>query len=155
MKDCKNCMNCQYLRGFMAECFYERHYNAEDGTPMVCYTNQVINRKNAEKCEYYDEIILSHSEAEIYKGCVALMQELVDDFMEWYKWQNGEDAIEELDEEEMFCVRKTPFHIVQRLFLWGTHHSGGGSTRSKCSQLGIKDWSEDIEFGFEIEESEG
>lgn len=101
-----------------------------------------------------EEKVLSHSEAEIYEGCVALMQEMVDDFTEWYKWQHGEDAISELDDEEIFCVRKTPFHIVQRLFLWNTTHSGGTSTRCKCGQLGIKDWSKDIEFAFEREGEE-
>lgn len=112
------------------------------------------DKRRDERLGFKVSEVPSHSESEIYKGCLALMQELVDDFMEWYKWQHGEDAIEELDEEEMFCVRKTPFHIVQRLFLWGTHHSGGCSTRSKCSQLGIKDWSDDIEFCFEKENEE-
>lgn len=115
---------------------------------------------NRETCDMIREIIgksdetTSHSEADIYKSCVELMHELVSDFAEWYKWVHGEDAIQELDDEEMFCVRKTPFHIVQNLFLSNTRHSGGTSTCRKCNQLGIKDWSEDIEFAFEREDEE-
>ena len=82
------------------------------------------------------------------------MQELVGDFAEWYEWVHGENAISELDEEERFCVRKTYFSIVQRLFLWNTHHSGGNSTRGKCNELGIKNWSDDIEFGFKLEDED-
>lgn len=115
---------------------------------------------NRETCDTIREIIgksdetTSHSEADIYKSCVELMHELVSDFADWYKWVHGEDAIQELDDEEMFCVRKTPFHIVQNLFLSNTRHSGGTSTCRKCNQLGIKDWSEDIEFAFEREDEE-
>lgn len=98
--------------------------------------------------------ISSHSEQEIYKGCIALMNELVDEFQNWYRWVHGEDAIEELDEEEMFCFRMTPFHIVQRLFLFGTSHSGGTSTCQKCGELGVGDWSRDIEFCFESEDED-
>lgn len=100
---------------------------------------------------YIDEVN-SHDESEIVRGCIALMHELVDDFAEWYRWVHGENAIEELDDEEIFCVRKNYFHIVQRLLLFHTNHSGGTSTFRKCKQLGIKDWSEDIDFGFEREE---
>lgn len=109
----------------------------------------------ADELEKENNKVQSHSEEQILKNCIGLMQELVSDFAEWYKLVHGDDAIAELDDEEKFCIRKTYFSIVQRLFLWGTHHSGGNSTRQKCSELGIDDWSNDIEFGFEIEESEG
>ena len=99
-----------------------------------------------------EEKVMSHSETEIYKGCKALMQEMVDSFAEWYKFVHGDEAINQLDDEEMFCVNITPFHIVQRLFLWNTRHSGGTSTRAKCRQIGIKDSFCDLEFGFEREE---
>lgn len=99
-----------------------------------------------------NDTVASHSEQEIYKGCIALMQELTDEFAKWYEWVHGEDAIAELDDEEMFCLRMTPFHIVQRLFLWCTTHSGSTSTRQKCGELGIDDWAEDIAFKFEREE---
>lgn len=102
---------------------------------------------------YKDEVD-SHNETEIVRGCIALMHELVDDFAQWYRWIHGEDAIEELDDEEIFCVRKTYFHIVQRLLLYDTRHSGGTSTCRKCRQLGFEDWSKDINFEFEREEEE-
>ena len=96
----------------------------------------------------------SHSEEYILKECIFLLHDIVDDFAEWYRWVHGENAIEELDEEMRFCVRKTYFEIVQRLFLFHTRHSGGGSTVAKCNSLGIYDWSRDIEFGFEVEEDD-
>ena len=87
----------------------------------------------------------------ILKSCLGLMQDMVDEFAEWYRWQHGEDSIEKLDEEERFCIRKTYFRIVQKLFLLHTNHSGGTSTRAKCKQLGV-DWGEEIEFDWSDEE---
>lgn len=92
-----------------------------------------------------DKELESHDEKHILKSCLGLMQEMVNDFAEWYRWQHGEDSIEELDEEEIFCIRKTYFRIVQKLFLLYTNHSGGTSTRAKCEQLGV-DWGEEISF---------
>ena len=48
----------------------------------------------------------SHDEKHILECCINLMQEVVNEFAEWYRWQHGEDAIDELDEEERFCFRK-------------------------------------------------
>lgn len=93
----------------------------------------------------------SHDEKHILESCIDIIQEMVDEFSEWYKWIHGEDAISELDEEERFCVRKSYFRIVQKLFLFGTRHSGGTSTRAKCKQLGV-DWGEEIEFDWSYEE---
>jgi|GEM_PF-3391584 len=93
----------------------------------------------------------SHDEKHILEYCISLMQEVVNEFAEWYRWQHGEDAIEELDEEERFCFRKSYFRIVQELFLLGTNHSGGTSTRAKCEQLGV-DGAEEIEFNWSDEE---
>ena len=93
----------------------------------------------------------SHDEKHILECCISLMQEVVNEFAEWYRWQHGEDAIEELDEEERFCFKKSYFSIVQELFLLCTHHSGGTSTRAKCEQLGV-DSSEEIEFDWRDEE---
>lgn len=69
----------------------------------------------------------------------------------WYRWVHGENAIEELSEEERFCYNMSYFHIVQELFLFRTYHSGGTSTMAKCKQLGV-DSSENVEFKFEEEE---
>lgn len=93
----------------------------------------------------------SHDEKHILECCISLMQEMVNEFAEWYRWQHGEDAIEELDKEERFCFRKSYFRIVQELFLLGTTHSGGTSTRAKCEQLGV-DSAEEIEFDWSDEE---
>ena len=93
----------------------------------------------------------SHDEKHILECCISLMQEMVNEFAEWYRWQHGEDAIDELDEEERFCFRKSYFCVVQELFLLGTNHSGGTSTRAKCKQLGV-DSAEEIKFDWSDEE---
>ena len=93
----------------------------------------------------------SHDEKHILECCISLMQKVVNEFAEWYRWQHGEGAIDELDEEERFCFRKSYFRIVQELFLLGTNHSGGTSTRAKCEQLGV-DSAEEIEFDWSDEE---
>ena len=98
-----------------------------------------------------DKELESHDEKHILKSCLGLMQEMVNDFAEWYRWQHGEDSIEELDEEEIFFIRKTYFRIVQELFLLHTNHSGRTSTRAKCEQLGV-DWGEEISFDWSDEE---
>lgn len=94
-----------------------------------------------------DKELESHDEKHILKYCISLMQELVGKFEEWYEYVHGEDAIKELDEQERFCYRMSYFNIVQELFLFGTSHSGGTSTRAKCEQLGV-DSSDEVEFSF-------
>ena len=113
------------------------------GTPEECQT--AVEKQNANKG------LESHDEKHILECCISLMKEMVNEFAEWYRWQHGEDAIKELDEEERFCFRKSYFHIVQKLFLLCTNHSGGTSTRAKCEQLGV-DSSEEIEFDWRNEE---
>lgn len=113
------------------------------GTPEECQT--AVEKQNANK------ELESHDEKHILECCISLMQEVVNEFAEWYRWQHGEDAIEELDEEERFCLKKSYFIIVQELFLIGTNHSGGTSTRAKCEQLGV-DSSEEIKFDWRNEE---
>lgn len=119
-----------------------RQYRAI-GTPEEC-------RAAVEK-QIVEKELESHDEKHILKYCISLMQELVGKFEEWYRWQHGEDAIEELDEEERFCFKKSYFRIVQELFLLGTNHSGGTSTRAKCEQLGV-DSAEEIEFDWSDDE---
>ena len=113
------------------------------GTPEEC-------RAAVEK-QKVDKELESHDEKHILKSCLGLMQDMVDEFAEWYRWQHGEDSIEKLDEEERFCIRTTYFRIVQELFLLHTNHSGGTSTRAKCKQLGV-DWGEEISFDWSDEE---
>lgn len=116
------------------------------GTPEECRAAVEKQKTNKE--------LESHDEKHILESCIDLVQEMVNEFAEWYRWQHGEDAIEELDDEERFCIRKTYFRIVQELFLIGTNHSGGTSTRAKCEQLGV-DWGKEIEFDWSVEEWEG
>ena len=60
----------------------------------------------------------SHSETEIVKGCIALMQELTGQFETYLEFM----GINPDTEEERFSVEYSYFHIVQRLLLWTTHH---------------------------------
>ena len=115
----------------------------EIGTPEEC--RAAIEKQNSTNKE-----LESHDEKHILECCISLMQEMVNEFAKWYRWQHGEDAIKELDEEERFYFRKSYFSIVQELFLLSTHHAGGTSTRAKCEQLGV-DSAEKIEFDWSDE----
>ena len=88
----------------------------------------------AMKDQTYKPETTSHSEREIYDGCIALMQELVEAFGEYLEYI-GYDPYE--DGNEYFSVAFPPTQIVERLFLWNTTHSGGTSQRLKCRELGI------------------
>lgn len=103
------------------------------------------------KWDCKDKELESHDEKLILQCCISLMQELVSGFEEWYRWMHGENAIEELSEEERFCYNMSYFHIVQELFLFHTSHSGGTSTMAKCRQLGV-DSGDSVEFEFGEEE---
>lgn len=82
------------------------------------------------------EMTTSHSESDIYKGCVALMQELMKRFEEYLDFI-GVEAGKDYDDEERFCTQFYPTEIVECLFLWHTSHSGGTSQHLKCQELGI------------------
>ena len=82
----------------------------EIGTPEEC--RAAVEKQNVNK------ELESHDEKHILECCISLMQEMVNEFAEWYRWQYGEDAIEELGEKERFCFRKSYFRIVQKLFLF-------------------------------------
>lgn len=75
------------------------------GTPEEC-------RAAMEKQNSTNKELESHDEKHTLECCISLMQELVNEFAEWYRWQHGEDAIEGLDEEERFCFRKSYFCVV-------------------------------------------
>lgn len=87
-------------------------------------------------------MVESHSEEQILKGCIALMQEMVDYFREYLDWADYKPEYEE--DKQPFVM--SYFHIVQRLFLYNTRHSGGTSTMEKCHELGIEDSSQQVEF---------
>lgn len=50
MKDCKNCVNCDFIWGFMCTCHYS--YDTEEGHYQV---GQDVHRSRAGKCDYYTE----------------------------------------------------------------------------------------------------
>ena len=97
-----------------------------------------------------EDMTSSHSEKDIYNGCISLMNTLTGRFYEWLDFI-GVD-ITKLDDEEQFCTAFYPTEIVERLFLMKTSHSGGTSQRMKCAELGINtnkmvtfDFSEELE----------
>ena len=109
----------------------------------------------------------SHSEKEILEGCISLMQEVVGqvqrnllaadiDIHEPEKDEAG-DYIDDEDGTEWwqhwFRSNITYRHIVNRLFLWGTEHSGGTSTCAKCRELGVNP-SKEADIGFDPEITE-
>jgi len=81
------------------------------------------------------EMTASHSEEDIYKGCISLMQTLMGRFEEYLDFIGVEPK--EADSEERFVTCFYPTEIVERLFLWHTRHSGGTSQHLKCQELGI------------------
>lgn len=48
--DCKNCVNCDFVWGFMCTCHYS--YDKDDCHVQV---GQDIHRSHANKCEHYSE----------------------------------------------------------------------------------------------------
>lgn len=92
----------------------------------------------------------SHSEKQILEGCIALIQEMCDYFREYLDFVDFEPEYEE--EKQPFCM--SYFHIVNRLFLWHTRHSGGTSTMAKCHELGIDDSSKQVLFPIWEEDDE-
>ena len=100
-----------------------------------------------------DEVSMtySHSEIDIFNGCIQLMQGLVDEFQEYCEWMGWEPE----SEEERFCLSMPYLEIVRTLFLSHTTHDGGTSTGMKCKNLGIKKHSITFEFRKEDEEDEG
>lgn len=81
------------------------------------------------------EMTESHSEAEIYRGCIALMQELMGRFEDYLDFIGVDPG--QMEEEERFATSFYPMHIVERLLLFGTNHSGGTSQSLKCDELSI------------------
>lgn len=110
------------------------------------FINWLCNRAIAEIKEANKAAAVeSHSEKEIYQGCIRLMRQMVRYFKE-YLDVIGVD-LASIYEDEQFSVAFSNFEIVQDLFLYGTSHSGGNSTRKKCKELGLDD-SDLVEFRF-------
>ena len=82
----------------------------------------------------HDSMTQSHSEAAILRGCIALMQALMGRFEEYLDFI----GVHPENEEDRFETNFYMTEIVERLFLWETHHSGGTSQRMKLAALGVK-----------------
>ncbi len=82
-----------------------------------------------------EDMTSSHSEKQIYEGCISLMNQMFGQIKEWL-YDMGYIS-EDDDPEEVFGMSLTNTEIVERLFLQGTTHSGGTSQRLKCKKLGI------------------
>ena len=81
---------------------------------------------------YDPDMTSSHSEKEILNGCIALMQSLMGRFEEYLDYIDFKPD----SEEERFGTQFYLTEIVERLFLWKTHHSGGTSQLMKLRELG-------------------
>ena len=90
------------------------------------------------KWDCKDKELESHEEKYILHYCISLMQELVGCFEEWYRWVHGENAIEELSEEERFCYNMSYLPYCSGIVLvQDISFPGGTSTMAKCRQLGV------------------
>lgn len=83
------------------------------------------------------EMTKSHSEREIYEGCIALMNDLMRKFEDYLVFMGLSELI--MEEDERFAVYIPTTSIVERLFLWNTGHSGHTSQLLKRKELGITD----------------
>jgi len=79
----------------------------------------------------------SHSESDIYNGCIALMNKLTDSFIDYLNYLGVNDS--DIAEDERTVLTMPATEIVERLFLHNTSHSGGTSCRMKLKELGIED----------------
>ena len=70
----------------------------------------------------------SHSECEIYEGCLKILQKTID---------TVDEQLRQYDIMGDIQLNFVPTELVRTLFLSNTSHSGGTSTRKKCEELGI------------------
>lgn len=89
----------------------------------------------------------TQEERNMVEASVSLMQEITDAFINWYAWQHGDDAMENLNKGDRFGFAKSYYTIVGKLFF--LDESGvedvNEKVREKCKQLKL-DWGEIIEF---------
>lgn len=90
-----------------------------------------------------EDAVKSHSEKDILNMCISLLDEMVGYFGRYMEWIGYEPTEEE---KECGYFGMTYFHIVQKLFLYHTTHSGGCSTLRKCYELGIDNPSDGVRF---------
>jgi hypothetical protein len=90
-----------------------------------------------------------HTDRQIYDGCIHMMKNMVEYFLEYLEYL-GYD-LDKLDEDERFAVGISNMKIVRTLFLSHTRNSGGCSTRDFCKKIGI-DGSKSVKFKIERDE---
>lgn len=83
-----------------------------------------------------DYTIPVHSEKNILEGCISLLRELTDVFKDYLDYMGIEQK--GIDDEQTFSHGMSVSHIVNKLFLYHTNHSGGTSTSAKCQELGVR-----------------
>ena len=86
----------------------------------------------------------SHSEKDILRGCLRLMQYMVDQFQEYCDFMDWHPDPEY--EDQKFGISIPSATIVRIFFLEHTTHSGGTSTGMKCRNLGIEEHSATFTF---------
>lgn len=128
-------------------CVYSKGETIQSNILFIATNMEKLNELDPlpEKNDEQAAGVKSHSEKEIYQGCLRLIRQVVNYFEEYLDYLDIHQ--EDLAEEERFSVALSNFDIVQNLFLFSTTHSGGTSTRKKCKELGLDD-SDLIEFRF-------
>ncbi len=100
--------------------------------------------------------IPTHSDKEILDACISLIDGVLNGEYGIYQ-QLADDGFDFDGFEERFGCKLgfsySYFELVQQLFLWGTYHSGGTSTRAKCRELGV-DAGEAVDFSRRLEGEE-
>lgn len=89
-------------------------------------------REAALNCGSEDGFLGSHCEKHILDGCIGLLREAGKRFRDYLDFVGFEPS----NGEEKLHIDFSLSHIVNRLFLWNTFHSGGTSTAAKCRELG-------------------
>ena len=116
----KSGVSAEVLQAMETETYFPAYCRKEIAEALGCRVDDILDMTS------------SHSEKDILEGCIALMQELTDEFSEYLDFMGVKPS-----EEEQFWLSMSYFHIVQRLFLYHTSHSGGTSTGMKCRELGV------------------
>ncbi len=107
-------------------------------------------REFALDCGSEDGNLNSHCEKHILDGCIGLLCDAGEQFREYLDFVGFEPS----SDEEKLHINFSLSHIVNRLFLWHTFHSGGTSTSAKCRELGADPYDE-IDICEENENDDG
>ena len=53
-RNCKNCVNCDFTKGFMCNCHYS-YDEMQDGEMYHIQVGQYVHRSRANKCKHYSK----------------------------------------------------------------------------------------------------